>query len=120
MTSGGAGNESTQGVAGAHYYGTIAKMRLSPGAEPLFRAQFAALVHEQLPGWVYTTFYQSDFDPLDVWMVTAFESREAYRANAERPNMDALYRRIRGCLSQDPEWHDGPLMAAYGLGAPRS
>lgn len=101
------------------YYGTIARMRLLPGAEALFRAQFDAIVHEQLPGWVTTTFFQSDADPLDVWMVTAFESREAYRANAERPNMDALYRRIRGCLAADPEWNDGFLMAAYGLGKPR-
>lgn len=111
--------EGTTGAGGGKYYGTIAKMRLQPRAEALFRAQFDALVHEQLPGWVFTTFYQSDTDPLDVWMVTAFESHEAYRANAERPNMDALYRRIRGCLSADPEWNDGFLMAGYGLGKPR-
>ena len=109
----------SMGAAG-RYYGTIAKMRLLPGAEALFRAQFDALVHEQLPGWTMTTFFQSDADPLDVWMVTAFESREAYRANAERPNMDAIYRRVRGCLASDPEWHDGFLMAAYGLGQPRA
>lgn len=109
----------TSSAGGAPYYGTVARMRLLPGAEPLFRAQFEALVHEQLPGWLTTTFFQSDQDPLDVWMVVAFESREAYRANAERPNMDALYRRIRGCLATDPEWHDGFLMAAYGLGKPR-
>ena len=112
-------SEGTAGASGGTYYGTIAKMRLLPGAEPLFRAHFAALVHEQLPGWVSTTFYQSDQDRLDVWMVVAFESREAYRANAARPNMDALYRRIRGCLASDPEWNDGFLMAAYGLEKPR-
>ena len=106
-------------MASSSYYGTVAKMRLRPGAEPLFRAQFDALVHEQLPGWVSTTFFQSDADPHDVWMVVAFDSQESYRANAERPNMDAIYRRVRGCLEADPEWNDGFVMAAYGLMEPR-
>lgn len=100
-------------------YGTVARMRLRPGAEPLFRAQFDALVHEQLPGWISTTFYQSDTDPLDLWMVVVFDSTESYRANAERPNMDAIYRRMRACLEADPVWSDGSVMAAYGLGQPR-
>ncbi len=100
-------------------YGTVARMRLRHGAEPLFRAQFDALVHEQLKGWVSTTFFQSGADPLDLWMVGVFDSQESYRANAERPNMDAIYRRMRGCLEADPEWHDGMVMAGYGLGLPR-
>ncbi|MDA0365959.1 MAG: hypothetical protein O2843_08865, partial [Chloroflexi bacterium] len=54
-----------------------------------------------------------------VWMVVVFDSKESYRANAERLNMDAIYRRIRGCLDRDPEWSDGSVMAAYGLGKPR-
>lgn len=58
-------------------------------------------------------------DPLDLWMVVVFDSPESYRANAARPNMDALYRRMRACLEADPEWHDGMVMAGYGLGAPR-
>jgi len=95
-------------------YGTVAKMRLRPGAEALFRAQFAALIHAQLKGWISTTFFRSDTDPLDLWMVVVFESLEAYRENAERPNMDAVYRRIRGCLESDPVWSDGQVMAAYG------
>ena len=100
-------------------YGTVAKMRLRPGAEALFRAQFDALLHEQLRGWMSTTFFQSDADPLNLWMVVVFNSPEAYRANAERPNMDAIYRRIRACLESDPEWSDGSVMAGYGLGTPR-
>ena len=52
-------------------------------------------------------------------MVVVFDSPESYRANAARPNMDALYRRMRACLEADPEWHDGMVMAGYGLGAPR-
>jgi len=100
-------------------FGTVARMRLRPGAEALFRAQFDALVHEQLKGWVSSTFFQSEADPRDLWMVVVFDSRESYRANAERPNMDAIYRRVRGCLESDPEWSDGFVMAAYGLGEPR-
>ena len=101
-------------------YGTVARMRMRPGAEALFRAQFDALVHEQLKGWMSTTFFQSDTDPLDVWMVVVFDRPESYRANAAHPNMDAVYRRFRSCLEADPEWHDGHVMAGYGLGQPRA
>lgn len=33
--------------------------------------------------------------------------KEAYRKNAESPEMDAVYQRIRACLETDPEWTDG-------------
>ena len=64
------------------------------------------------------TFFRSDEDPQTCWMVAVFESREAYRANAERPNQDVRYRLMRSCLEEDPEWHDGEVwrqLAAEGV-----
>ncbi len=40
-------------------------------------------------------------------MIIHFTSKEAYRKNADSPEMDAFYRRLRACLEEDPEWTDG-------------
>lgn len=60
-------------------------------------------------GWISTTFYRTDEDPNVFWMAVVFESRDAYRANAESPGQDARYVRLRSCLEEDPEWHDGGI-----------
>ena len=91
-------------------YGTIARMRLRPGAEPLLRAwmdSFTDPVRDH--GWLSTTIFRSDGDPLEWWLVVVFASKEAYRANAESPNQDARYHRLRSCLEADPEWHDSEV-----------
>jgi hypothetical protein len=36
-----------------------------------------------------------------------FTSKESYLANANSPEQDAFYRRLRACLEADPEWIDG-------------
>ena len=94
-------------------YGTIARMRIKPGAESLFRAQMDAMSNLALQGhgWISTMMYQSDSDPREVWMVVTFDSREAYHANAQRPNQHMHYLLMRGCIEDDPEWHDGEIIA---------
>jgi heme-degrading monooxygenase HmoA len=93
-------------------YGTVARMRLKPGAEALFDAQMKSMSNLALGdlGWVSTMIYRSDDDAREVWMVVVFDSRESYQANAARPNQDMHYRLMRGCLESDPEWHDGEIV----------
>lgn len=91
-------------------YGTIAKLRVKHGAEPLLDAWYGGMMHAVADkGWLQTTIYQSDDDPQIYWMVVLFEDREAYRRNAESRNQDARYRQLRSCLESDPEWHDGQV-----------
>ena len=99
-------------------YGTVAKLRVKPGSEPLLEAWMASFADNlrrdtidgpAVLGFISSTIYRSDEDPQVYWMAVLFESREAYRANAESPNMDARYRRFRSCLEADPEWHDGEV-----------
>ncbi|MPZ99653.1 MAG: hypothetical protein GEU80_10025 [Dehalococcoidia bacterium] len=99
-------------------YGTIARMRIKPGAEALFRAQMDAMGNMSLQGhgWISTMIYQSDSDPREVWMAVTFESREAYHANAQRPNQHMHYLLMRGCIEEDPEWHDGEIVAQMPAG----
>jgi heme-degrading monooxygenase HmoA len=93
-------------------YGTIAKLHVKPGAEPLLNAWFDGMNNAVKDvGWIATTIYRSDEDPHVHWMTVVFESREAYVANAQRPSQDARYRRLRSCLESDPEWHDGEVIS---------
>lgn len=98
-------------------YGSIARMRLKPGSEPMFKVQIDAIAHATFPGWLSSTVYRSDSDPHDVWLVVAFESRDAYRRHSESTNQRERYRRIRALLEADPEWFDGDVLSHVGPGA---
>ena len=50
----------------------------------------------------------------DMWGVAVFESEESYRKNADDPQQDQWYRRLREMLESDPEWHDGHVSAYFG------
>lgn len=43
-------------------------------------------------------------------MAVAFESREAYEANARNPELHERYLRFRELLVAEPEWHDGEVI----------
>jgi heme-degrading monooxygenase HmoA len=93
-------------------YGTIARMRLKPGAEE----EIARLSREdapQIPGFAFQYVYRMDADPSEVYLVVAFESKEAYRANAESPEQNARYERFAALMEGPPEWHDGEIVYSY-------
>ena len=98
-------------------YGTIARLRLKPGAEPLLIAQTRALRQDDRPGatrmhgWVSTTLYRASRDPQELWLVVTFTDEAAYRANAALDSQHQWYLRLRGCLEEDPEWIDCELLA---------
>ncbi len=56
--------------------------------------------------------FRSDRDPDEYFVAVAFESAEAYRANADDPAQDERYQRFRQLLEADPEWHDGHVVYA--------
>lgn len=88
-------------------WGTIARMKLKPGAGPFLRTQFHSMRNaERMPGWLFTHLFQSDTDPNELWMVAMFTDKEAYRRNAESPGQHQVFLTIRACLEEDPEWHD--------------
>jgi len=88
-------------------WGTIARMRMRPDVpHEYLMAQARALNAERMRGLLYTSFYRSDTDPRDYWMVAMFESKEAYRANAESRAQNAVYEMMRACLESEPQWND--------------
>ena len=87
-------------------YGTIASFRVKPGVEE----QLFALQVAKDPGEVASYVYRMDADPSIFYLVTIFESKEAYVANAQHPETDAHYQQIRAYFDGEPEWHDGEIV----------
>ena len=93
-------------------YGTIYQLRPKPGKE----ADVVALMNEwdrdrrpkvkgSLAGYLYK------LDKGGLMGAVVFESKEAYVANANDPEQDAWYRRLRDLLEADPEWNDGEIVS---------
>lgn len=97
-------------------YGTVARLRVKPGAE----GQLIEFTRDEsaikIPGLVAQYVYRMDNDPDEYYLVVLFESRSAYTANADSPEQDARYRQFRALLASDPEWHDGEIIYADAAG----
>jgi heme-degrading monooxygenase HmoA len=91
-------------------YGTVAKLRLKPGSWD--KAMEAMREYDDLdvPGFMSEVTYRSDEDPDVCYMAVVFDSKEAYRANAESPEQHQRYLKMRELLAEEPEWHDGEIV----------
>ncbi|HEX6477590.1 MAG TPA: antibiotic biosynthesis monooxygenase [Ktedonobacteraceae bacterium] len=87
-------------------YGTIVRFRVKPGMEE----QLFALQVAKDPGEVASYVYRMDADPSIFYLVSIFESKEAYGANADHPETDARYQHVRAYFNGEPEWHDGEIV----------
>ena len=99
-------------------YGTVARMKAKPGTGELLAEMGHQLSDDRPAGMVGTWVYQMDADPDEYILAVAFESREAYKANAASPDQDARYQELRALLEADPEWNDGEIV--YSEGSPSS
>jgi quinol monooxygenase YgiN len=91
-------------------YGTIALVRIKPGMEePLL---VLGVGMEKDPGELASYVYRMDAEPGIFYMVAIFESKEAYVANADRPEADARYQQMHAYFDGEPEWHDGEIVFA--------
>lgn len=91
-------------------YGTIAKYRVKPGRDEGFLADLKRFEDSPPPGWVYHTIFRGVDNPNELWMSVVFESEDAYKQNADSPEMDREYRRLLEHLESEPEWHDGHVI----------
>ena len=90
-------------------YGTIARIKALPGKAKEFDAIGERQARAGVPGWVTTLAFRSDSDPDEIWIAVAFESKEAYLANANSPEQQARFQQFRALTAADPEWHDGEV-----------
>jgi len=96
-------------------YGTISKMRIKPGAEAALQSTEAEFETLGVPGYIGQFVFRMDADPLEYYLVVLFADKASYAANANDPAQDARYRAYRELLTEDPEWHDGEVIASSGF-----
>jgi quinol monooxygenase YgiN len=94
-------------------YGTIARLRVKPGKEQELERFGRESTTQNVPGMVFDYIFRTDANPQELFLVAGFESKEAYRANAESPEQHARYEEYRALLDADPEWHDGEIIFSY-------
>jgi quinol monooxygenase YgiN len=95
-------------------YGTVARMRIKAGSEQQLLEMNRAVGAPK--GIVAEYLYRMDSDPTEYYLVVVFESKEAYDANAARPEQHAFYLQYRALLEAEPEWHDGTIIDAQTWG----
>ncbi len=101
-------------------YGTIARFRMKPGMEQQLE-EFSRQEVPQIPGFVFQHVYRMDADSNEYYLVVAFESREAYQANATSSEQHERYRQIQrvdGHRAGVARRGDPVLVPARGRGAP--
>jgi quinol monooxygenase YgiN len=91
-------------------FGTVACYRVKPGHEKQLMDAMKGFEDNPPAGWVYTTVFRAKSNPNEIWMSVVFESEDAYRRNAESPEMDKEYRSMLQHLDAEPEWHDGEVI----------
>jgi len=94
-------------------YGTVARLRIKKGMEEEWMALSSEMEANSPPGSVTDIVYRSDADPQVYYLAVVFASKEAYEANANSPEQHAQYLRYRALLEEEPEWHDGEVVAIY-------
>lgn len=57
-------------------------------------------------GWESTVAGQSKDDRNTVWVAVTYDTSEHYYANAENPDQNEWYEKMRALLESDPEWFD--------------
>jgi quinol monooxygenase YgiN len=90
-------------------YGTVARMVAKPGGEAALMDLLRQFDQRKPQGALGVYTYRMDSDPNEFYLVAVFRDRESYVTNAESPEQDAEYRKMRDLLMADPEWHDGEM-----------
>jgi len=91
-------------------YGTIARIKLRKDQIREFLAlgkEWDDRERKRAIGYVGAEILWEDKEDGRACLVVHFTSRESYLANANSPEQDTFYKRLRSCLEADPEWIDG-------------
>jgi antibiotic biosynthesis monooxygenase (ABM) superfamily enzyme len=94
-------------------YGTVAYLRVKPGAEAKLQQHVRDFEALKVPGYVFLQIYRLDASSNTCVMVVGFATKADYAANAASPEQNARYLAYREFLEADPEWHDGEIIYSY-------
>jgi quinol monooxygenase YgiN len=94
-------------------FGTVARMRPKAGHIDELMKMNDEWEREHAPnidGFVASYVMQIERNPEELFLVAIFEDREAYFANANRPEQDRWFQKVREHLESDPTWEDGEVI----------
>lgn len=85
-------------------------MKVQPGKvdemKQLVRDRGAENRRQASAGWERTVVGQTKDDPNTLWVAVTWDTSERYYANAESPDQNEWYQKMRALLESDPEWFD--------------
>lgn len=93
-------------------YGTVARLQPKAGKRADLLKYIADWNRERkpkLPGCVAAYLLTADEPGVESQIVAVFTDKNAYTANANEPEQDSWYRRLRDLLEDDPIWQDGEI-----------
>ena len=95
-------------------YGTIFRMKVKKGQEQELVEMFNEWDRQRKPkvkGALGGLLLLPDKKSGEVVGVAIFQNKATYEANANDPEQDKWYKRLRELLTADPEWEDGEYIA---------
>ena len=99
-------------------YGTIFRMKVKQGQEQRVVDIFKEWEMDRKPhvkGVVAGLLMKPDKASGEFVGVAVFEDKTAFMANADDPEQDKWFRKLREILTEDPAWEDGEYVAG-GIG----
>lgn len=95
-------------------YGTIFRMKVKPGQEQKVievMKEWDRVRKPKVKGAIAGFLLKPDKKSGEFIGVAVFKDRAAYRANADDPEQDKWYRKLRELLQADPAWEDGEYVS---------
>jgi quinol monooxygenase YgiN len=95
-------------------YGSIFRMTTRPGQEQAIIDVFDEWERELKPkikGAVGGYVFKPDSNANQLIGIAIFADKEAYVANADYPEQNEWFLKLRALLESDPEWEDGEYVA---------
>ena len=89
---------------------TFFRMKVQPGKvdemKQLVSDRGAENQRQAGAGWQSTVVGQSKSDPNSFWGAVTWDTTARYQANADTPEQNAWFQKMRALLESDPEWFD--------------
>lgn len=93
-------------------YGTVGRYKFKRGsAGELMQKLNESSVAAGMPEGALAMYaFQMDRDPDEVFIVAVAESKEAYQAIADSPEMNDQYEFLSQYFAEEPQWNDGHVV----------
>ena len=93
-------------------YGTMARMQPREGKREELLAYGRSWTKERghkVKGFVKSYLLEPEGNPGEVLLLAVFADKASYVANANDPEQDRWYQKLRELLTADPTWQDGEI-----------